>query len=151
MDFRDLFSSLPPTPAPDRGLLESLIGISVRDGSRAAVGEVSASQALLAAKRGAAAEEAAAAAAPPLGRLAVDFAAKATAARDAAATPSAMLHESLVAGHRANMDEILARHHQVEKTRLEAATRALRCNAVFDLCFARWVRISLSANGRVFT
>lgn len=151
MDVSELFSSLPATPAPDRGLLEALSGIGVRDGSRAAVGEVSASQALLAAKRCAATEEeTAAAAAPPVDRLAVAFAAKATAAQEAAATPSAMLHASLVAGHRANMDEILARRHQVENNNSKQPHFTLQCSSVYGRCFARWVRVSLCASGRGF-
>jgi len=116
MDFSELASSLPTAAVADRGLLGALNGIGVRDASRTTIGEVSASQSLLDAKRSAAFEEAAVAAAPPSERVTAARAAKAAAAQNAASTPAAMLHASLVAGHRANMDEILAQQEEVRLT-----------------------------------
>lgn len=133
MDFSELASSLPTPAVADRGLLGALNGIGVRDASRITVSEVSASQALLIAKRSAASEEAAVAAAPPSESVTAALAAKAAAAQDAASTPSAMLHASLVAGHRANMDEILARQEEVSLTSNVAALKLSSQPSLFML------------------
>jgi hypothetical protein len=148
MDFSELASSLPTPAVADRGLLGALNGIGVRDASRTTVSEVSASQALLEAKRSAASEEAAVAAAPPSESVTAALAAKAAAAQDAASTPSAMLHASLVAGHRANMDEILARQEEVslelneQRSCIEIVFSTIFVHAVITLIIILRVHLS---------
>jgi hypothetical protein len=94
-----LLATLPKHVAPERGLLDSLSAIGVRDASRpshltAAGGGGSASAQLLAEKQQ---------------RAAADSAAMPFAVAPSAPKATNPLHDSLVAGHKANMAEILAR------------------------------------------
>ena len=90
----ELFDTLPNQVAPERGLLESLSAIGVRNASRLALPEVSASRQLLQEKQEKAAEEA-----------------HATPFTFAPAAPKAvnLVHEAIVESHKATMAEILAR------------------------------------------
>lgn len=102
MELADLLCSLPATMVSDRGLLESVAGMRMREHSRPA--EASASRLLLEEKRSAAAAEAAA---PPF--VLTNFSAQ---------TPkSNPLHEAIVSGHKQNMEEILARNAGREKSK----------------------------------
>jgi len=90
----DLLASLPKNVVPERGLVDSLRAIGVRDASRPALPEVSASRQLLLEKQEKAAAES----------TAVPFTIPPSAPK-----PTNPLHDAIVSGHKANMAEILAR------------------------------------------
>ena len=104
----ELLGSLPAPVTREKGLLESISKMGVRDASRPAPAAVSAARLLLNERR----LEAAEADSP-----AVVIAASTPKPAD----PSNPLHDAIVAGHRANMDEIQSRQKQVAGSRAKSS------------------------------